>query len=202
MKAVIITAAVLLIFIIGLNVSVIADISYIGGEFRYSISYGFLKLYPLPFRKKKKIKSDRKKKKKKKEKSEKERKKKSSADIGDLIGTVLAVIEESAEGIKKSARKIIIKNLYISFIVRNDDACTCAVNYGIISGAVYTAVGIVNSLFKTSVKKVYVGLEFNQPDSVYDISLSIKLKFGTGINAILNILFKYIKVAIRRIKEK
>ncbi|MGN0607541.1 MAG: hypothetical protein ACI4JM_13580 [Oscillospiraceae bacterium] len=200
MKALIITAIILLIFAVSLNVSVIADISYIGGKLDYRVSYGFFKLYPFPFKKKKKIKSS--KSRKKSDKSGKNERGKSENNLMDTIDTVIRLIEECADGIKKSARKIIIKNLYVSFIIRNDDACTCAVNYGIISGAVYTLVGIVSSLFKTSLKKISVGLEFNQPDSVYDFSFSLKLKLGTGIKTVLNILFKYIVLLYKKSKEK
>lgn len=197
MKTLIITAIILLVFAASLNVSVIADISYIGGKLDYRVSYGFLKLYPFPFKKKKKTES-----RKKSDKSGKNKREKSESNLMDTIDTVIELIEECADGIKKSARKIIIKNLYVSFIIRNDDACTCAVNYGIISGAVYTLVGIVSSLFKTSLKKISVGLEFNQPDSIYDFSFSLKLKLGTGIKTVLNILFKYIVLLYKKSKEK
>lgn len=191
MTAVVIIFFLLLLFAVIVNISVVVDISYIGGKLDYRVKYLFFKIFPL-----KKKKSRRKKK-----NTEKKVKPslKSDEKLAENISVIKDIIECSADDIKKSASKISVSDIYISFVSRNEDAAVCAVNYGILSGAVYTIVGIVSSLFKTTVRSISVGLEFNKSGgNIYDFSFSLKMKFGTGLKTVLNIIIKYL---LRREKK-
>ena len=192
MTALVIIFSVLLLLAAIVNISVVVDISYIGGKLDYKVKYLFFKLFPL-----KKKKSRRKKK-----NTEKKVHSSSESDekLAENIRTIRDIIECSADDIKKSASKISVRDIYISFVSRNEDAAVCAVNYGLLSGAVYTVVGIVSSLFKTTVKSISVGLEFNKSGgNIYDFSFSLKMKFGTGLKTVLNIIIKYV---LRRMKNE
>ena len=193
MTALVIIFSVLFLIAVIVNISVVVDISYIGGKLEYKVKYLFFKIFPL------KKKSSR----RKKKTAEKSNKPDSSAEkdekLAENIAMIKDIIECSADDIKKSASKISVKDIYISFVSRNEDA-VCAVNYGILSGAVYTVVGIVSSLFRTTIKSVSVGLEFNKSGgNIYDFSFSLKMKFGTGLKTVLNIIIKYV---LRRMKNE
>ena len=194
MTALVIIFSVLFLIAVIVNISVVVDISYIGGKLEYKVKYLFFKIFPL------KKKSSR----RKKKTAEKSNKPDSSAEkdekLAENIAMIKDIIECSADDIKKSASKISVKDIYISFVSRNEDAAVCAVNYGILSGAVYTVVGIVSSLFRTTIKSVSVGLEFNKSGgNIYDFSFSLKMKFGTGLKTVLNIIIKYV---LRRMKNE
>lgn len=192
MTALVIIFSVLLLFAVIVNISVIVDISYIGGKLDYKVKYLFFRIFPL------KKKKSRRKKKNTEKKAQSSLK--SDEKLAENIRTIKDIIECSADDIKKSASKISVSDIYISFVSRNEDAAVCAVNYGILSGAVYTAVGIVSSLFKTTVRSISVGLEFNKSGgNVYDFSFSLKMKFGTGLKTVLNIIIKYV---LRREKNE
>lgn len=192
MTALVIIFSVLLLFAVIVNISVVVDISYIGGKLDYKVKYLFFRIFPL------KKKKSRRKKKNTEKKAQSSLK--SDEKLAENIRTIKDIIECSADDIKKSASKISVRDIYISFISRNEDAAVCAVNYGILSGAVYTAVGIVSSLFETTVRSISVGLEFNKSGgNVYDFSFSLKMKFGTGLKTVLNIIIKYV---LRREKNE
>lgn len=226
MTALIIIAAILFLLAVIMNISVIIDISYIGGILDYKVRYLFFQIFPF-----KKFSSKRKKKKNKKksEKADKKETNKKSlisrfqkksgdseknqtkpdeentdsntADLIEKANVIKDIIECSADDIRKSAEKISVNDLYVSFFSRNEDAYVCAVNYGILNGIVYNITGIVCSLFKTTIKSISVGLGFNRSGNIYDFSFSLKLKFGTGIKTALTILARYAMVLYKKSKE-
>jgi hypothetical protein len=209
MTTVIIAVAVVLLLVVLINLSVVIDISYIGGKLDYKVRYFIFKLFPL----KKfsgKIKNKNKKNSISEAKEENNSKKKfrigkksgNTENLTEKIEDIMQIIECSVPCIKKTAQKIAVKNIYIDFISRNEDACICAVNYGIMNGIVYNALGLICSLFKTTFKSVSVGMHYNKSGNIYDFSFSLKLKLGTGIKTALSILFHYMGMMYNKKSDK
>lgn len=200
MTAVIVLAAVIVVLTVLMNFSVVIDVSYIGGKLDYCVKYFIFQIFPF-----KKFFSGKNKKKKtdKTIKSDEKTEKKSysSENLIEKSAEITELIRNSADDIKKAAKKIFIKDIYIDFVSRDEDACVCAVNYGIMNGIVYNILGIVCSLFKTAFKSVSIGLRYNQSGNIYDFSFKIKLKLWTGFKTALNILYKFIKTKLKKAKE-
>lgn len=196
MTAVIISVSIIFLLLLLMNLSISVDISYIGGKLDYKVRYFIFKLFPLKkssgrIKKKNKKNSSAAKENNSEKKSETEKNSDNTENLTEKISDIMELIESSVPCIKKTAGKISVSNIYVDFISRNEDACICAVNYGIMNGIVYNSLGLICSLFKTTFKSVSVGMRYNQSGNIYDFSFSLKLKLGTGIKTALSILLRY-----------
>lgn len=200
MTAVIISAAVIILLAVLMNFSVVIDVSYIGGKLDYRVKYFIFQIFPF----KKFFSGKNKKKKADKTIQNNEKTEKKSYNTENFIeksAEITEFIENSADDIKKAAKKIFIKDIYIDFVSRNEDASVCAVNYGIMNGIVYNILGVVCSLFRTTFRSVSIGLRYNQSGNIYDFSFKIKLKLWTGFKTAVSILYKFIKNKLKKTKE-
>ncbi len=224
MKFLTVLLIIFLIIAMLMSFSVSVDVSYIGGVPDIKVKYFLFKVFPIKKKTAKKIKGKKIKKKssdkqntenssedktelnseKNTDKSSKKSKKKKSdkkKNTADLIDTILKLVEASSEDIKKSGGKIAVKDVYVYFLSCNEDAYKCAVNYGIMNGIVYNALGVICSLFKTTFKSVSIGLRYNQSGNVFDLSFTLKARLGTGVHLALKILINYAKIIYKKSKE-
>ena len=210
---------ILLVFALLFNICACVDLRYIGGEFSYSVKYLFIEILSSDRPKKKKEKKEKKSKKKKKkaeseikeedgkEKNSKKTKKKKKSVIKEYLENFAAVVDfikSSLNDILGLTRKIKVSRVCVDCLVADEDAFSCAVNYGVLSAGVYNILAFVSSYFKTDIDHVNIGLKYNESskNSVYDFSTRLKLKPGSVLIAGIGILISFIKLQILKEKDK
>lgn len=81
--------------------------------------------------------------------------------------------------------------IYIDFMIANEDAYKCALNYGRISGAVYNLLGWLSTICTTGFETVDIFPDFKAKESRWDISVRFSFKFITPIVAGVYFLITY-----------
>ena len=101
-----------------------------------------------------------------------------------------------------------ISELYIDFIIANEDAYKCALNYGRISGAVYYILGWLSVMFNVKLKTVDINPGFALSEPRWDASAKLSFRPITaviaGIGFLLTYLFRYFipgKLQERKLKK-
>lgn len=82
--------------------------------------------------------------------------------------------------------------IYIDFVIADEDAYKCALDYGKISGTVYNLIGWVSTVFTAKFKTVDIFPDFKQKESRWDISSKLSFRLITPIVAGLCFLITYI----------
>ena len=109
----------------------------------------------------------------------------------DKIEFLINIWDIAGRPLLKIFRGFHIKKVYIDFIVANEDAYKCAVNYGIISGAVYNLLAWLGELFTVSYKTVDIRSGFSLKKSQWDASCKVDFRLYTLVISILWFLIVY-----------
>ena len=134
--------------------------------------------------------SSHKKKRRKKEKPPKEPK-----TLGEKLEALLDLWRAADRPVLKILKGVKLYELYIDFIIANEDAYKCALNYGRISGALFNLLGWLSVLFTVKVKTVDVNAGFALDKSLWDASVKVSFRLGTlviaGIWFLITYIFRY-----------
>lgn len=128
-------------------------------------------------------------------------KKRFSGDKDSLMDNIVMVKDIlilSKKHIGWLLRHIGVKDIYINFIVADEDAYECAMKYGKVSILLYNILGFISSFFRVSKKDIFVGCRFNHNESIYDASCRVTLRPVMAGTAFFGILFAF---AVNTIKK-
>jgi hypothetical protein len=187
--------------------------SYKDGKIDFRVTYLFIKLFPFKVKekrlKKKKTKRADKKASSKAEAPEAQasgetasplpeteasaapgkttKTKRSLAQIIEMAKSVKAKLSiiygSSSKGMRRIMRRIIVDNVIVDITVRGKDAAKTAVNYGILSGAVYGIIAVLSTLTTVYVEDVDVACDFNGTESEINAGLKVKIRLSVLISS-------------------
>lgn len=83
-------------------------------------------------------------------------------------------------------------DFYIDFVIANEDAYKCALNYGRISAAFYRSLAQMSRFFTVRLKTVDIQPGFGLSKSRWDVSFRLSLRLGTFVIAGIWFLITYI----------
>jgi hypothetical protein len=113
--------------------------------------------------------------------------KKSIAEIIEIAKSVkekLSIIYgSSSKGLRRIMRRIIVDNVYVDITVRGKDAAKTAVNYGVLSGAVYGIIAVLSSLTTVYIEDCDVACDFDGTESEIKCGLKVKIKLSVLIGS-------------------
>lgn len=250
---------VVLLLFVALWFPVTADVSFIGGEFKYKANFSFIKLIDSDgkgfLKRKKKKKSteisnneddidfediedfpeyddtafeipedysdtdedipeetdemnerSEKIRKIKENKSEKSNEQKSdnTKSIFDKIESFINLLEMGGRPLLRTLKGFRLKNVYIDFIVTNENAYICAMNYGHVCNVVYNGLAWISEVFTVSYKTVDIQCGFSLDKSQWDASCKVSFRFYNLVIAGIWFLITYIfKIFIpKKLKRK
>lgn len=121
-----------------------------------------------------------------------QKKPKKEKEKQSMIELILGIWEAADRPLLRIFKGIKLSELYIDFIIANEDAYKCAMNYGRISGAVYNLIAWLSVLFNVKLKTVDVLPAFAQKKSQFDISLKVSFSLITIVIAGFQFLLIYI----------
>ncbi|MDE6092749.1 MAG: hypothetical protein K2G14_06595, partial [Ruminococcus sp.] len=109
--------------------------------------------------------------------------KKEESDDGkslmDKIDFLLDVWDCGGRPLLKTFRGVHFHDVFIDFIVADEDAYKCAVNYGMVSGTVWNGLAWLGEACTVSYKTVDVRCGFSLKESQWDASCKIKFRLHT-----------------------
>ncbi|MDE7138012.1 MAG: hypothetical protein K2O29_06090, partial [Ruminococcus sp.] len=110
----------------------------------------------------------------------------------DKVDFLLDVWDCGGRPILKVFKGIHIHNVFIDFIVADEDAYKCAVNYGMVSGTVWNGLAWLGEACTVSYKTVDVRCGFSLKESQWDASCCVKFRLHTLVAAGVWFLTTYI----------
>lgn len=114
------------------------------------------------------------------------------SDITDKIDFILSTINTAWSPLKRIFKGFRFSELYIDFIIANEDAYKCAVNYGRFCGVVYNGIALMSRIFTVRLKTVDIQPGFSLKKSRWDASFSLDFRAGTVVIAGLAFLITFI----------
>lgn len=120
-----------------------------------------------------------------------------SMDFKDLISNldiVLDILKIIVSKLGVFIKSLKVKDLYIDFLVADEDACECALKFGKINAILYPTLSILNQYVKIKKKKISIQPKYNSNVGVYDVSFKVQLGLGSGIVQVVAIILKVIPV--------
>ncbi|MDE5584310.1 MAG: hypothetical protein K2J08_11490 [Ruminococcus sp.] len=140
------------------------------------------------------------------EKAEKNLEKTAETDgktLGDKIGSLLDIWETGGRPLLKVFRGFHIDKIFIDFIVADEDAYKCAVNYGRVSAVTYNLLAWLGELFTVSYKTVDIRSGFSLKKSQWDASCKVSFRLYTLAFSTVWFLWVYwFKILTPREKSK
>ncbi len=116
-------------------------------------------------------------------------------DLSEKKNAVQLLAELVMGPLKRLCGKIRIDDLKIDFAAADDDAFNAAILYGKANAAVYNTLSTVRCFVPVSVVRIRIDCLFNTPADKcrWDGEFKVKLRPASLVNAILAVLFCYIK---------
>ena len=131
------------------------------------------------------------------EKEKKKSRKKSKepaekAELTDKIDFILSTIDVAWSPLKRIFKGFRFSELYIDFIIANEDAYKCAINYGRFCGIIYNGIATLSRIFTVRLKTVDVQAGFGLKKGRWDAALSLDFRAGTVVIAGFAFLITFI----------
>lgn len=117
---------------------------------------------------------------------------KGEKSLMDKIDFLLDVWDCGGRPILKVFKGVHINDIFIDFIVADEDAFKCAVNYGMVSGTVWNGLAWLGEACTVSYKTVDVRCGFSLKESQWDASCCVKFRLHTLVTAGVWFLVTYI----------
>ena len=204
----IITACILLFFVLLFSLSIAADVRYDGD---FSLDVGILGWrYPVwPQKAKPEKKAPAKKaasgkpgRKKRKKAPPPPEKKPEEGDLKGTVGTVLDLFKALFPPLGKLLKKIRMTRLEAYILVGGEDAAQIATDYGKICAVFYGSYAALQNLMKIKARRVDISCDFLLPKTREDISFTLKLRLGSILWAALCMGGRFLVYTIRRGREE
>lgn len=127
--------------------------------------------------------------------------------LGDWVELGMGVWESAQRPLLKIFKAFHFQDLYIDFVISDEDAYDCALKYGKYSGMVYNIIGFFSTVFTVRLKTVDIGCGFGLSKSKWDASCRIFFRAGSMVIAGLWFLITYltrifIPGKLRKLKRK
>lgn len=189
----IILAVILLLILILMFSPVRIFFDYRNGKCKVVLKYLFFKRI-LNEKKKKTVKSQNNGSDEKKEdKSSTGRLKKLIPDDTEgKIGFVMNLLNSGGKAVRHFTRRICIKDIYIDFVISDLDAYECALKFGKTNIAVYNILAYLGCFLKLKKKSISIKCVYNQPESVYNMSFTVKCPPAAGISVLIVFIFTFL----------
>lgn len=124
------------------------------------------------------------------EKKEADDDKKRSVD--EKIELIVGIWESAQRPLLKIFKGFRISDLYIDFVIADEDAYKCALKYGRFSALVYNGIAFFSQVFTVRLKTIDVQPQFGASTGRWDVGARLDLRLGTVVIAGAWFLITYI----------
>ncbi len=129
--------------------------------------------------------------------------KKPKKTLGEKVGFVIDIWNSAKRPLGKILKGFHFSKLYIDFLVADEDAYKCALNYGRVCTVVYNVLSVFSRLFTVKFQTVDITAGFACSKSRWDISFSLRFRPITAVISGIWFLVTYIfRVFLPDLREK
>lgn len=129
--------------------------------------------------------------------------KKPKKTLGEKVGFVIDIWNSAKRPLRKILKGFHFSKLYIDFLVADEDAYKCALNYGRVCTVVYNVLSVFSRLFTVKFRTVDITAGFACKKSRWDISFSLRFRPITAVISGIWFLITYIfRVYLPDLREK
>lgn len=124
--------------------------------------------------------------------------------LSDKIEFIISIWEQAQRPLLKIFKGFHLNDVFIDFIIADEDAYDCALTYGKMCAAVYNGLAQLSEIFTVKLKTVDVNCGFALSEPRWDAGVKLKVRPGTVVIAGLWFLITFIfKVFIpKKIKDR
>ncbi|MCR5600690.1 MAG: hypothetical protein K6G33_08125 [Ruminococcus sp.] len=115
-----------------------------------------------------------------------------SSSLSDKIEKLVAIWESAQRPMLKIFKGFKLSDLYIDFVIADEDAYDCALKYGKYSTLIYSIIAFFSELFTVRLKTVDVQPQFGVSKGRWDISAKLSVRLGTMVIAGAWFLITYV----------
>lgn len=112
--------------------------------------------------------------------------------LGAKIDKLIKIWESAKKPFCHIFKGFRFSGLYIDFIIANEDAYKCALNYGKISASIYHGLALMSRIFTVKFKTVDIQPGFGLSKGRWDVSARLRFRLGTFVIAGLWFLAAYL----------
>ncbi|WP_028521426.1 hypothetical protein [Ruminococcus flavefaciens] len=112
--------------------------------------------------------------------------------VSDKIEFIVGIWESAQRPLLKIFKGFKLKDLYIDFIIADEDAYDCAMKYGRYSALVYNGIAFFSQLFTVRLKTIDVHPQFGVSKGRWDAAGKLSFRLGTVVIAGAWFLMTYI----------
>lgn len=112
--------------------------------------------------------------------------------LGDKIDKLVDIWGSAKNPLCLIFKAFKFSNLYIDFVIADEDACKCALNYGRISAVSYRGLSLMSRIFTVRLKTVDIRPGFGMKKGRFDAAFKLQFRVGTFVIAGLWFLITYI----------
>lgn len=88
-------------------------------------------------------------------------------------------IPAGKKAVRRFIKSIRIDDLYLRYLVTDEDAYECAMKYGKTNMVIYDALGVLSALVTVRIKKIDILTKFNCDETDYELSCKVKTRPST-----------------------
>lgn len=204
MIAIYIILSILLLLVILLCSPFKIYISCQRNKFNIKIRYLFFEKKLLPYekdnsendsKKNVKVKKNKKKKKTRKNNSDIQAKKRGKLipeSKAERLEFIINILKSSRNTLKHFTKRITIYDVCADINISDPDAYECAIKYGKINIIVYNILSFTSCFFRLKKKYININCVYNQPESVYNFSFTVKFTPSSGILSVIAFIFTFL----------
>ena len=123
------------------------------------------------------------------DKDEDEEEKKS---LSDKVEFLIGIWESAQRPLLRIFKGFRLRDLYVDFVIADDDACDCALKYGRYSTLVYSGIAFFSQIFTVRLKTIDVRPQFGVSKGRWDTAGKLSFRLGTVVIAGAWFLLTYI----------
>ncbi len=112
--------------------------------------------------------------------------------LGDKIDKLVGIWGSAKNPLCLIFKAFKFSDLYIDFVIADEDACKCALNYGRISAVSYRGLALMSRIFTVRLKTVDIQPGFGMKKGKFDAAFRLRFRVGTFVIAGLWFLITYI----------
>lgn len=117
---------------------------------------------------------------------------KEKKSLSDMIEFIIGIWESAQRPLLKIFKGFKLKELYIDFVIADEDAYNCALKYGKYSGLIYNGIAFFSQVFTVRLKTVDIRPAFGLSKGRWDAAGKLSFRLGTVVIAGLWFLITYI----------
>lgn len=112
--------------------------------------------------------------------------------LEDKIGFIIGIVKSAGRPMRTILRGVKFSDVYIDFIIADEDAAQCAIRYGMFNAVIFNLLSFYSHFFTVRLKTVDIRPGFGVANSQMDAAGKLRFRLGTTVIAGMLFLITFI----------